>query len=487
MASPRPGARSPPRCAAAPPRARQHARAARADELAARRRPRAARRAPGATSSSTSTRPSRAAKRLGRGEARVRPRRRAALGLLARRSRALSRRGLPGCRVDAACLGRGRGRARRRVDWPSDTMSRLYVVEPRLSVTGMAADERLARPGAAGRRGRRRHHRGARRARRESRSGGGAPRRGSATGRSRTHAWVAGGRPRSRRAHAGASLVVAGDAQPPDVHALAHAMNELLGNVGRTVTYGPSPVFEAGERQSTDSAACCSALDAGEVDTLIIVGGDPAYTAPADLELARRLRSARVDRVRRRAPQRSTAGACAWSCAGSALPRGVGRCARVRRDAVDRPAAHRARWSRARPSVRSRGAPRAGATHARAIWSSSYWRAHAATRRLRRHLAAARSCAASCRRARARPRSTCGSTGAPSPARSSTPRLRRRRSRSSTSPTRRCTTAASATTPGCRSSPDPVTKLTWDNAALVSPATAASDWTSRTRTSSSSR
>ena len=35
----------------------------------------------------------------------------------------------------------------------------------------------------------------------------------------------------------GRSLVIAGDGQPPIVHALAHAMNEALGNVGTTVVY----------------------------------------------------------------------------------------------------------------------------------------------------------------------------------------------------------------------------------------------------------
>ena len=39
------------------------------------------------------------------------------------------------------------------------------------------------------------------------------------------------------QADRGQSLVIAGDGQPPVVHALAHAMNEALGNVGATVTY----------------------------------------------------------------------------------------------------------------------------------------------------------------------------------------------------------------------------------------------------------
>ena len=38
-------------------------------------------------------------------------------------------------------------------------------------------------------------------------------------------------------AHRGTSLVIAGEEQPPAVHALAHAMNAALGNVGKTVYY----------------------------------------------------------------------------------------------------------------------------------------------------------------------------------------------------------------------------------------------------------
>src|SRR2546428_1437956 len=36
-------------------------------------------------------------------------------------------------------------------------------------------------------------------------------------------------------AHRGQSLVIAGDSQPPLVHALSHAMNEELGNVGKSI------------------------------------------------------------------------------------------------------------------------------------------------------------------------------------------------------------------------------------------------------------
>jgi len=87
------------------------------------------------------------------------------------------------------------------------------------------------------------------------------------------------------RQHRGASLVVAGDQQPPPVHALAHAMNHALGSVGRTVTY-TAPV----EAQPVDHLESLGSLvrdmNAGKVEMLVILGGNPVYTAPADVRFA---------------------------------------------------------------------------------------------------------------------------------------------------------------------------------------------------------
>jgi len=193
--------------------------------------------------------------------------------------------------------------SRRRMNGASDTMSRLYVAEPRLSVTGMAADERLRIQG--------RQVEGIAAdilAELLSLKGGDdtpAPRRATPS------PWV---RAVARDLHgnAGASLVLAGDTQSPEVHALAHAMNESLGNVGRTVTYGVSPVFEAGE-DSHELEGLVRAIDAGEVATLVVVGGDPVYTAPADLELARRFAAISTTAYVGVRDTR-TARACAWTC-----------------------------------------------------------------------------------------------------------------------------------------------------------------------------
>ena len=87
------------------------------------------------------------------------------------------------------------------------------------------------------------------------------------------------------QAHRGASLIIAGDGQPAVVHALAHAMNEALGNVGRTVIY-TNTVEAAPIDQVQSLRDLASDMNAGLVDLLVIIGGNPAYTAPADVKFA---------------------------------------------------------------------------------------------------------------------------------------------------------------------------------------------------------
>ncbi len=85
--------------------------------------------------------------------------------------------------------------------------------------------------------------------------------------------------------HRGSSLVIAGDYQPPIVHALAHAMNAALGNVGKTVVYTDS--LEITPVNQMDSLRdLVNDLNAGKVELLLILGVNPVYTAPADLDFA---------------------------------------------------------------------------------------------------------------------------------------------------------------------------------------------------------
>ena len=84
--------------------------------------------------------------------------------------------------------------------------------------------------------------------------------------------------------HKGVSIVIAGKEALPRVHALAHAMNDALGNVGKTVFYtDPIEANSVGQRQSLQELI--NDIDASRVDLLVIVGGNPVYNTPADLKL----------------------------------------------------------------------------------------------------------------------------------------------------------------------------------------------------------
>ena len=82
--------------------------------------------------------------------------------------------------------------------------------------------------------------------------------------------------------HPGATLVIAGDQQPPIVHALAHAINERLGNFDKTVTF-TQPLEVSPSNQWDSIGQLAADIRAGSVTTLLIMGSNPVYDAPADL------------------------------------------------------------------------------------------------------------------------------------------------------------------------------------------------------------
>jgi len=94
-------------------------------------------------------------------------------------------------------------------------------------------------------------------------------------------------------AHSGRSAIIAGEQQSPVVHALAHQMNAALGNVGKTVIY-TEPLEVRPEDQIESLRALMRDMDAGAVEVLLIVGGNPVYNAPADLAFAERLRKVKT-------------------------------------------------------------------------------------------------------------------------------------------------------------------------------------------------
>ncbi len=78
----------------------------------------------------------------------------------------------------------------------------------------------------------------------------------------------------------GEAVVVAGSHLPAEVHALVHEINSVIGAIGATVTFVPA--------ETTPGAAPLSelakAINGGSIKTLVVLGGNPAFNAPADLD-----------------------------------------------------------------------------------------------------------------------------------------------------------------------------------------------------------
>jgi MoCo/4Fe-4S cofactor protein with predicted Tat translocation signal len=151
-------------------------------------------------------------------------------------------------------------------------MNRLYAIESTPTLTGAKADHRLALRASE-----------IEAAARALSAGGAAPSLSNANAQ-KFLAAVA----KDLQAHRGRSLVVAGDYQPPAVHQLARALNESLGNVGATVTYAPAVALHPAD-QIASLRDLTQAMDAGQVQLLVILGGNPVFTAPADLKFQEKL------------------------------------------------------------------------------------------------------------------------------------------------------------------------------------------------------
>jgi len=183
--------------------------------------------------------------------------------------------------LDADFLGSGPGGlayarqfASRRRPEEAEKMNRMYVLETMPTSTGSRADHRLAlKPSEIGA------------AARAIAAGVGV---GSAAAAGADVQKWATAIAKDLQAHRGTSLVVAGASQPAAVHALAHAMNQALGNVGQTVVY--TQTVDAEPVDHVDSLKTLVAdMNAGKVDLLLILGGNPVYNAPADLNFSQAL------------------------------------------------------------------------------------------------------------------------------------------------------------------------------------------------------
>lgn len=181
--------------------------------------------------------------------------------------------------LDADFMSRGTDKLRnvraysagRAVDETKGEMSRFYMVEATTSLTGANADHRLrvktsevqdiawAIANELGLSGR-------------------VPKLSSAK-----QQWVKE-LAKELKSNAGKSLILVGDEQPAEVHALAHHMNAILDNVGASVWYTEST--EQAMSVGGDLKSLVDAMHSGEVSALFLLGVNPIYDAPHDLRFA---------------------------------------------------------------------------------------------------------------------------------------------------------------------------------------------------------
>jgi MoCo/4Fe-4S cofactor protein with predicted Tat translocation signal len=115
---------------------------------------------------------------------------------------------------------------------------------------------------------------------------------------------------RDLQAHQGSSLVLAGHNQSPLVHALAHAINDKMGNVGQTVFY--TEPLEANPVDQTESLReLVEDMNAGVVNLLVIIEANPVYNAPVDFDFAEALPKVNF-RVRLGLYEDETSALCQW-------------------------------------------------------------------------------------------------------------------------------------------------------------------------------
>ena len=163
--------------------------------------------------------------------------------------------------------------SRRKVRSEKDSMNRLYVVEGTYTITGGMSDHRLrVQSGQIGMFAAALAH--------ELSAQGldiSAPRVNADFDKK----WISEVA-KDLIAHNGQSLIVAGRRQPAEVHALVALMNDVLGNTDQTVSYISNPDMRVSSLK--DFVELNKDMNESKIDALIILGGNPVYQAPADVD-----------------------------------------------------------------------------------------------------------------------------------------------------------------------------------------------------------
>jgi molybdopterin-containing oxidoreductase family iron-sulfur binding subunit len=177
-------------------------------------------------------------------------------------------------------------------------MNRLYAVESTYTSTGASADHRLplrselVKPFLLAL---------------EQQIQGGSPAGSGALGEKKVASFLAV-LAKDLAENKGGALIAVGHRQPPEVHALAARINDLI--AGDTVSYTDDPEPTRGPHW-VDLQELTSAMKSGGVDTLFILGGNPVYDAPSGLDFAGALGKVRQS-FHLSSYADETSAACSW-------------------------------------------------------------------------------------------------------------------------------------------------------------------------------
>jgi MoCo/4Fe-4S cofactor protein with predicted Tat translocation signal len=166
--------------------------------------------------------------------------------------------------------------SRRKPESADPAMTRLYVVEPTPSSTGAKADHHLALDNSQ--------------IETFATQLADAVLNGPDQAPESRHTSFLLAVARDLLSHRGSGVVLPGDHQPASVHALAHLINHSLGNFGSTVVH-TNAIESESVAQIESMRALAEDIGRGDVEWLIIVGGNPVYNAPTDLSFGEKLRS----------------------------------------------------------------------------------------------------------------------------------------------------------------------------------------------------
>jgi len=189
---------------------------------------------------------------------------------------------------------------RRKVEKPGDELNRLYVAEANYTITGAMADHRLrSKVGDIG---------SLALALAKELNVSGAELKVVGNPADKANRFVAA-LAKDLAAHKGRSIVIAGPRQPAAVHALVFAINAALGNIGQTIVFtkaagSDAKTLEQVRQLTTD-------LRAGIVKSVVILGGNPVYSLPADVPLADALKRASIT-VALTEDENETWALCGW-------------------------------------------------------------------------------------------------------------------------------------------------------------------------------